>query len=478
MAEKPELIRPHAIVIPLPFQGHINPLVDLAINLASRGFTITFVNTHFVHHLLSKTHSDANDHHTDMFSEARQSGLDIRYATVSDGFPLDYDRDRNVFEFWEYLLEQFIFHVDELVGNLVKSCDLLAYRLLLITDTFNSWHAKIAKKYNMVDVSFWTEPALVFALEYHLELLRKNGHYPPPEEKKEDAITYVPGVDPIGTKDLMSFLQEKEITVVHRFVFQAYEQIGNADFILLNTVQELEPKTVQALNQILPTYAIGPVNFSARDIKISKALVQQTECTEWLQSKPPASVLYVSFGSLVQTTKQVIEEIAHGLLLADINFIWVVRKNMVTDSDAADVLPSGFEQTVKEKGLIVPWCDQEAVLSHPGIGAFLTHCGWNSVLESMWHGVPMICYPFLYDQPTNRKLVVDDWKIGINLCDGEAVARHEVAGKIKMLMCGQFGEVSKKVSTLLRNSLGDGGSSCMYLEQFMEDMRAKILVSS
>ncbi|XP_073274727.1 UDP-glycosyltransferase 86A1-like [Primulina huaijiensis] len=485
MAQTPELIKPHAIVIPVPYQGHINPLVDLAINLASRGFTITFVNTEFVHHLLSKSHknysndSTGTDADTDIFSEARKSGLDIRYMTMSDGFPLDFDRETNVFEFWEYLLEGFVVQVDELMENIVKSCDSPAlYKHFLITDTFNSWHPKIAKKYNMVNVSFWTQPAVVFALEYHLDHLKKNGHYPPPKENSDDTITYVPGVDPISTKDLMSFLHETDITVVHKLVFRALEQIENADFILLNTVQELEPKTVPALNQILPTCAIGPVNFSSRNIKISKSLIQQTECTEWLQSKPPASVLYVSFGSLAQTTKQVIEEIAQGLLLADINFIWVVRKNIVIDSDATNVLPSGFERKMKEKGLIVPWCDQDSVLSNPGIGGFLTHCGWNSVLESMWHGVPMICYPFLYDQPTNRKLVVDDWKIGTNLCDGESVTRDEVAGKIKRLMCGEFREESKKVRTVLRNSLDAGGSSEKNLVRFVEDLKAKIHASN
>ncbi|XP_073146267.1 UDP-glycosyltransferase 86A1-like [Henckelia pumila] len=478
MAETPE-IRPHAIMIPAPYQGHINPLVDLALNLASRGFTITFVNTKFIHHLLSKSHKNLSDNNndtdTDMFSEARKSGLDIRYTTISDGFPLDFDRDTNVFEFWEYLLDGFIVHVDELMENMVKSsCQHM--KPFLIADTFCTWHAKIANKYNMVDVSFWTEPALMFALDYHLDLLRKNGHYPPP---KEDTITYVPGVDPISTKDLMTFLHESDITMEHKVVFRAMEEIEHADFILLNTVEELEPKTVPALTQILPTYAIGPVNLYTRNFKISKSLTQETECTEWLRSKPPSSVLYVSFGSFAHLKgNQVMEEIAHGLLLADVNFIWVVRKNIIIGSDdATDLLPGGFEEKVKGKGLIVPWCDQDSVLSDPGIGGFLTHCGWNSVMESMCHGVPMICFPLLHDQPTNRKLVVDDWKIGINLCDGESVTRDEVAGKIKRLMCtGGFRDESKKVRDVLWDSLdaAAGGSSDRDLARFLEDLRAKI----
>lgn len=165
--------RPHAIMIPYPYQGHINPFVYLAMKLASQGFTITFVNTQFVHFRISKAQTQNN--REDIFTKARESGLDIRYATVSDGFPMEFDRSVNHDQFAEGLLHVFSAHVDKLVGNLVKSDPPVT---CIIADTFYVWTSAIATKYNLVSVSFWTEPALVLSLYYHLELLKKNGHFP------------------------------------------------------------------------------------------------------------------------------------------------------------------------------------------------------------------------------------------------------------------------------------------------------------
>lgn len=159
-------------MIPYPFQGHVIPFVHLAIKLASRGFTITFVNTHSIHQQISKAQStDAGD----IFAGARESGLDIRYATVSDGLPLEFDRSLNHDQYQESLLQVSSAHVDELVGKLV--CSGNPPVTCLIADTFFVWPSSIASKYNLVNVSFWTEPALVFTLYYHLDLLRENGHF-------------------------------------------------------------------------------------------------------------------------------------------------------------------------------------------------------------------------------------------------------------------------------------------------------------
>ncbi|KAL0392425.1 UNVERIFIED_CONTAM: UDP-glycosyltransferase 86A1 [Sesamum radiatum] len=110
--------RPHAIVFSYPYQGHITPTLDLATNLASRGFTITYVQLEFVHHAISNAHDGAED--VDFFVEARQSGLDIRYTTISDGFPLEFDRNLNLNEYWEGMIRDFPDRVDELVGALTS----------------------------------------------------------------------------------------------------------------------------------------------------------------------------------------------------------------------------------------------------------------------------------------------------------------------------------------------------------------------
>ncbi|KAK6147045.1 hypothetical protein DH2020_017957 [Rehmannia glutinosa] len=469
----------HAIMISVPYQGHINPFTNLALKLASKGFTITFAHLEFVHQKLSKAHHSSNGTEVDLFSEARESGLDIRYTTISDGFPLEYDRDLNFEEYWEIILRDFAGLVDEFIGKTIQSEPFIVP--FLVTDTVYAWPGTIAEKYKFVNVSLWTEPALVFALAYHWDLLSEKGHFPCKDNVDEE-INYVPGVESINTRDLMSFLKEPAAGAVYKTLFLAFQRVKKADFILHNTVDELESDILSALNKYQPNYAIGPINFSKNITtnNVGKSLWSESDCTKWLESKSPGSVLYVSFGSFVHTSKQIIEEIAYGLLLSEVNFIWVIREGILGSGDT-NVLPVGFEDEIKDKGLIVPWCDQIMVLSNPAVGGFLTHNGWNSTVESMWYGVPMICYPVAFDQITNAKLVVDDWKVGIRLCDhGMSVDRKEVAEKIKIFMSG--GPISKslrveadKVKATMRNALETDGSSERNFDQFIKDLEAKIV---
>lgn len=186
--------KPHAIMIPYPYQGHINPFVHLAIKLASKGFLITFVNTKSVHHQISKAQTGSKS--DDIFAKARQSGLDIRYATVNDGFPLSFDRSLNEDQFVEGLIHVFSAHIDELVRNLVLHSESESEPppTCLIADTFFVWGSAIARKYNLVHVSFWTEPALVLTLYYHLDLLRQNGHFASPHGEFLISIPFLQSV--------------------------------------------------------------------------------------------------------------------------------------------------------------------------------------------------------------------------------------------------------------------------------------------
>ncbi|KAA8518729.1 hypothetical protein F0562_016497 [Nyssa sinensis] len=467
--------KPHAIMIAYPLQGHVTPCVHLATKLASNGFTITFVNTEAIHHKISTAHpNSAGD---DLFVEARQSGLDIRYMTVSDGLPVEFDRNLHLDQFLDALLHVLPVHVDELVGKIVRNSDPPV--CCLIADTFHEFSPRIADKYKLVNVSFWTEPALVFTLYYHLDLLRSNGHFDSINGNRKDNIDYIPGVRSIEPKDLMSFLQEIDTsTGLHRMIFKSFEEVKRADFIICNTVEEFECETISALHKKQPTFAIGPI-FPTSFTKsiVATSLWSESDCTQWLNTKSRGSVLYVSFGSLANVSKKDIVEIAHGLLLSRVNFIWVLRPNIVSSVESYS-LPVGFEDDIKDKGLILPWCSQIAVISHPSIGGFLTHCGWNSILESIKCAVPLLCFPLFTDQLTNRKLVVDDWRIGINLCDKNSITRQEVAEKINHLMGGKSADelrkLIKKVKRTMESALAIDGSSEKNFNQFIQDVKVKI----
>ncbi|WRX35253.1 hypothetical protein QQP08_027740 [Theobroma cacao] len=268
--------KPHAIFIPYPLQGHVIPSVHLAIKLASKGFTITFINTHSIHHQTSEAEPGKGP---DIFASVRESGLDIRYTTVSDGLPLGFDRSLNHDQFMAALLHVFSAHVEEVVSQIVKSGDRVH---CLIADTFFVWPSKIAKK-----TSF---------------------------DCREDSIDYIPGVQAIEPRDLMSYLQETDVTTVcHQIIFNAFEDAKNADFVLCNTVQELEPVTISALRATVPFYAIGPI-FPSGFTKsiVATSLWSESDCTQWLDKQPHGSVLYVSFGSYAHV-KEVKETLENAL---------------------------------------------------------------------------------------------------------------------------------------------------------------------
>lgn len=264
-------------------------------------------------------------------------------------------------------------------------------------------------------------------------------------------------------------------------IYEAFQDVRKADIIIANTVQELEPEIIASIQENHNFYAIGPIvsaNFT--ELTISSSLWSEYDCTQWLDSKPRGSVLYVSFGSVALVNKEDIIELAHGLMNSEVNFIWVLRYN-VLGQEENDILPVGYEEKVKDRGLIVPWCNQVEVLSHSTIGGFLSHCGWNSIVESIWCGVPLICSPLVTDQLANRKLVVYDWEVGINLRDGKSITREEVRDKIRYLMNRETSSNLRKtvaqVKEIFHNTLAMNGSSNVNFDKFVEELKMKITLS-
>ncbi|VFR03440.1 unnamed protein product [Cuscuta campestris] len=476
------------MLLSYPLQGHVIPSVHLAYKLAENGFAVTFVNTQSVHRHLSK--SNANNNHRggggdDIFAGIRErAGLNIRYLAIPDGLPVEWDRSENHDQFLAALLHVYSAHVEEALRGLLKSTDGGPPVNCLIADSFFVFPGKLAKKYNLLYISFWTEPALVFTLYYHLHLLRLHGHYDRKDSDAgaggEEVINYVPGVESIRRRDLMSYLQAKDTaTVCHQIIDAAFDDVRDADFVLCNTVHELEPHTIAALEKKMKFYAMGPIfppAFSASPVATS--LWSESDCSRWLGSNPPGSVLYVSFGSYAHLSKPDLLEIAFGLSLSGANFLWALRPDMVCSGDQ-NPLPPDLTEEISGRGMIVPWCNQKQVLGHPAIGGFLTHCGWNSTLEGIWCHVPLLCFPLLTDQFTNRKLIVDDWKCGLNLCDETPVSRAEISEKVKRIMGGKSSEALRDAVKRVKKTMEDAlfsknGSSQENMGRFIKDVNLAV----
>ncbi|KAL6643179.1 hypothetical protein ACP70R_021360 [Stipagrostis hirtigluma subsp. patula] len=474
--------RPHAVVIPYPMMGHVIPAVQLALRLAGRGFAVTYVNTESVHHRTARA-LGVDPAGCDVFAGARAAAaaaspegqeLDVRYELVSDGFPLGFDRSLNHDQFMEGVLHVLPAHVEELLRRVVAD----PATTCLVADTFFVWPATLARKLGVPYVSFWTEPALIFSLYYHMDLLAHNGHFKCNEPRK-DTITYIPGVPAIEPCELMSYLQDTDTTsVVHRIIFKAFDEARGADYVLCNTVEELEPSTIAALRAEKPFYAVGPI-FPAGFARsaVATSMWAESDCSRWLDAQPPGSVLYISFGSYAHVTRQELHEIAAGVLGSGVRFLWVLRPDVVS-SDDPDPLPEGFAAAAAGRGVVVPWCCQVEVLSHAAVGGFLTHCGWNSILESVWAGVPMLCFPLLTDQLTNRRLVAREWCAGMSIGDRGMVRANEVRARIEGLMSGgeegeRLREQVRKLRATLEAATAPGGSSGCNFDAFIDELKRR-----
>jgi UDP:flavonoid glycosyltransferase YjiC (YdhE family) len=250
----------------------------------------------------------------------------------------------------------------------------------------------------------------------------------------------------------------------------------------LNSFNELESDVINALSSIIPSiYPIGPLplllnqtpNNHHLESLGSNLWIEDTKCLDWLEPKEPGSVIYVNFGSITVMTPEQLIEFAWGLADSKKPFLWIIRPDLVIGGSV--VLSSEFVNEISDRGLIASWCPQEKVLNHPSIGGFLTHCGWNSTTESICAGVPMLCWPFFADQPTNCRVICNEWEIGIEI-DTNA-KREEVKKVINELMVGEKGKKMKqKVMELKKKgeeNTSHGGYSYMNLDKVIKEVLLK-----
>ncbi|CAK9171965.1 unnamed protein product [Ilex paraguariensis] len=281
----------------------------------------------------------------------------------------------------------------------------------------------------------------------------------------------------IRLKDIPSFIRTTNPDdYMLNFVVYVMERAKKASAIILNTFDELEHDAIDALSSILPPiYSIGPLHILQNQINDNNLKLlgsnlwkEEPECLEWLDSKDPKSVVYVNFGSITVMTPNQMVEFAWGLANSNQTFLWVIRPDLVTGDLA--VLPLEFVEETKDRGLLASWCPQENVLCHPAIGGFLTHSGWNSTLESINAGVPMICWPFFAEQQTNCWYCCTKWGIGMEI-DNDA-KRNEIEILVRELMGGERGKEMKNKALDWKQKAEDAttGSAYAILEKMINQV--------
>ncbi|CAO2838727.1 unnamed protein product [Amaranthus hypochondriacus] len=262
------------------------------------------------------------------------------------------------------------------------------------------------------------------------------------------------------------------------------ETLPKSNGIIVNTYESLEDKAVMGLKQgiclpgtpIPPVYCIGPLIANRGD---NNGGIRD-ECLSWLDSQPSQSVVYLSFGSRGVFSKEQLWEIADGLEKSNVRFLWVVRTpaseekgddfSVPKEPNLDMILPKGFLDRTKDRGFVAKlWVPQIEVLNHESIGGFVSHCGWNSILEALNAGVPIMAWPLYAEQRFNKILVVEELGIALPMNESEDayVRSCEIEKRVKEIVDSREGNVVRKrvldLKDKARNTLIEGGSSYLAL---------------
>ncbi|KAL8048588.1 hypothetical protein ABFS82_07G074100 [Erythranthe guttata] len=431
--------------------SHINPSLQFAKRLTAMGIKVTFATSLYARRRMSRTaaglpkgyndgfnpgNDDAGKYMTEIRSRGSQSLRDTILAAAEEGRPVTQ----------------------------------LVYTLLLLL-----WAPEVAREFHVPSAVLWIQPATGLNIYYY----NSNSNDPTWQIQ-------FPGIPALNfaKRDLPSFVLPSS-SDKYSFALPSFkEQLETLDAekmkpkVMVNTFDVLEPHALKSIDKY-ELIGVGPLIPSApSDKSFGGDLFEKSDDNNvelWLNSKPESSVVYVSFGSILKLPKAQMEEIAKGLLESDRPFLWVIRINEDKKNEEEKEKLSCLDE-LEKIGKIVPWCSQLEVLTHPSIGCFVSHCGWNSTLESLSSGVPVVAFPQWTDQGTNAKLIEDVWKSGVRVrgLGGDGVVESgEIKRCIEEVMDGGGKSRELRVNArewkcLAREAMDENGSSSNNLKAFLE----------
>ncbi|KAL6206376.1 hypothetical protein ACLB2K_023624 [Fragaria x ananassa] len=433
------------ILFPVPLEGHINPMLKLANLLYSKGFSITIIHTQF-----NSPNPSLHPHFT--------------FQSIPDGLSETEASPKDIILLFSLFNTKCVQPFKECLSSLLSEEPVAC----LISDSIFHFTQSVAESFKLPRIVFETGSMTCYAVFTHFPLLREKGYLPVTQDSQpERAVKELP---PLRIKDLPVIPksdQEKHFELCVLIV----TKIAASDGVIFNTFRDLEEQGLETLQKQypnLPVFPIGPFHKCVPEEASSSTSDQS--CISWLNTQAPNSVIYVSFGTIAAITKAQFLEIAWGLGNSNQPFLWVVRPGLVHGSNWLEPLPKGFVENLNGRGHIVKWAPQKEVLAHPSVGAFWTHNGWNSTLESVCEGVPMICLPCFSDQLVLARYVSKVWKIGLQF--ENEIERGEIEGTIRKLIeekeGGEIRDRSMKLMEKANVCCRPGGSSYQCLDGLVE----------
>ncbi|CAM0882837.1 unnamed protein product [Alopecurus aequalis] len=356
----------------------------------------------------------------------------------------------------------------------------------LVTDFFCAYGFDVAAELGVPAYLFFASGASVLAAYLHIPIMRSAVSF----KDMGQNLLYFPGVHPIPASDLPKVLLDRDDNQYKTFL-GLLEQLPRAKGILSNTFEWLEPRAVKAIKDgTTRPGESSPVLFPVGPLVGERGSNAEHECLKWLDKQPARSVVFLCFGSASSVPAEQLTEIAVGLEKSGHAFLWAVRAPVAPDADSTKrfegrgetaveaLLPEGFLDRMRGRGMVVSsWAPQVEVLRHPATGTFVTHCGWNSTLEAVAAGVPMVCWPMYAEQRMNKVFIVDEMKLGVAMNGyGEGMVKgDEVEAKVRLVMDSDQGkEIKERMATaqeMAADALEIGGSSTAAFIDFLDNLK-------
>uniref|UniRef100_A0A2P2JTY1 Glycosyltransferase n=1 Tax=Rhizophora mucronata TaxID=61149 RepID=A0A2P2JTY1_RHIMU len=456
----------HILLVAFPGQGHVNPMLRLGNRLAFRGFLVTFSIAEAAGKQIEKA-NNITKHEPIPVGDGF-----IRFEFFKDGWEDDDPRRKDPHQY----MPQLELAGKQMIPQMIKrSAEQGSSVSCLINGPFDPWVSDVAESLGIPSAVLWLQSCACFAAHYHYY----HGLVPFPTKENPKMDVQLPCMPVLKHDEIPAVLHPfNPYTFARNALLGQYKNLDKPFCIVMDTFQELEHEIVDYMSKIIPIRTVGPLfkNPKVARATVAGDLLKADDCIEWLNTKPPSSVVYISFGSIASLKQDQCDEIAQGLINSGLPFLWVMRE------EKSQVLTDGFFEKVGDKGKLVRWSPQEKVLAHPSVACFLTHCGWNSSMEALGSGVPVVTFPYWGDQVTNSKYLVDVFEVGVRLSRGEAqnklITCDEVEKCLLEVTVGtRAAEMKQNVlkwKAAAEAAMAEGGSSDRNFEAFVDDMKRRI----
>ncbi|XP_049406360.1 UDP-glycosyltransferase 73C1-like [Solanum stenotomum] len=474
----------HFLLIPLMSQSHIIPLVDLAKLLALHGVNVSIITTP----INAKRYKSIVTHA--IKSNLKIKIIPLHFPSQEVGLPqgcenLDTLKSLELFKDFFLASEMMQEPLEKLIQDLEPKPSCIISTSPLI------WTQQVANKFKIPRYIFQTISCFTLYCSHMLNETKIH-------DKDSFLIPNIPHKIEFTKGQTLNGNITKQSQDMQSIIDQIKQSQDLARGTLINTFEELEPWYVDSYKKFVNNvFCVGPVSLCNKEIdemvdRGNKASIDEHICLKWLDSMKPKSVMYACFGSLCNISFLQMKEIGLGLESSNVPFIWIIRGLNFTLEVEKWLMDENFEEKVKGRGMIIRgWAPQVLILTHPSIGGFLTHCGWNSTLEGISCGVPMITFPMFAEQFYNEKFIVNILKIGVRVGvevsinswneekNGVLVNKDQVKSAINQLMDkGLEGEERRKRAKELvhisKKAIQEEGSSYLNIKLLIEDVMEQL----